>query len=153
MVEVKLSSFAVKSPRRFGDCWAATQLWEGLGLHTFWRNALADDAGDVPWDKVLELLAVNRLLAPRSEVFPGNRLDRTTLEHILDTIEKKFGKARRLWVFDRGIVSDDNLELLRQRGAPYLVGTPKSRLKAYEQKTPRRQLAEHLRRSAGATHS
>jgi hypothetical protein len=68
------------------------------------------------------------------EVFPGNRLDRTTLEHILDTIEKKFGKARRLWVFDRGGVSDDNLELLRQRGAHYLVGTPKNQLKAYEQK-------------------
>ena len=68
------------------------------------------------------------------ELFPGNRLDRTTLAHILDTLEKKFGKARRLWVFDRGIVSDDNLELLRQRGAHYLVGTPKSQLKAYEQK-------------------
>lgn len=67
------------------------------------------------------------------EVFPGNRLDRTTLEHILDTIETKFGKARRLWVLDRGIVSDDNLELLRQRGAHYLVGTPQSQLKAYEQ--------------------
>jgi hypothetical protein len=60
------------------------------------------------------------------EVFPGNRLDRTTLEHILDTIETKFGKARRLWVFDRGNVSEDNLQLLRQRGAHYLVGTPKS---------------------------
>ena len=68
------------------------------------------------------------------EVFPGNRLDRTTLEHILDTIERKFGKARRLWVFDRGLVSDDNLALLRQRGAHYLVGTPKSQLKACEQK-------------------
>ena len=67
------------------------------------------------------------------ELFPGNRLDRTTLAHILDTIEKKFGKARRLWVFDRGIVSDDNLQLLRQRGAHYLGGTPKSQLKAYEQ--------------------
>jgi len=246
VVEVKLSSFAVKSARRFGDCWAALQLWTDLGLDAFWREALAKDAGDVPWDKVLAVLAVNRLLAPRSElfvhekwfpqsamdllldtdarvadkdrlyrcldrllahksaleqhlaekwkdlfgasfdlllydltstyfegaaeavpkaqrgysrdhrpdckqlvlalivtpegfpltyeIFPGNRLDRTTLEHILDTIEKKFGKARRLWVFDRGIVSDENLELLRARGAHYLVGTPKSQLKTYEQK-------------------
>ena len=45
VVEVKLSSFAVKSPRRFGDGWAATQLWADLGLHTFWRDALAADAG------------------------------------------------------------------------------------------------------------
>jgi len=65
VVEVKLSSFAVKSPRRFGDGWAATQLWADLDLHTFWRDALAEDAGAVPWDKVLQLLVVNRLLAPR----------------------------------------------------------------------------------------
>ena len=67
------------------------------------------------------------------ELFAGNRLDRTTLEHILDTIEKKFGKARRLWVFDRGIVSEENWQLLRERGAHYLVGTPRSQLKAYEE--------------------
>ena len=245
VVEVKLSSFTVQAPRRFGDCWAATQLWSELGLDAFWRDALAGESGDVPWEKVLELLAVNRLLAPRSELsihekwfpqtamdvlldtdasvadkdrlyrcldritahkpaleqhlarkwkdlfgatfdlllydltstyfegdvdavpsaqrgysrdhrpdckqlvlalvvtpegfpltyelFPGNRLDRTTPQHILDTIEKKFGKARRLWVFDRGIVSEENLQLLRERGAHYLVGTPKHQLKAYEQ--------------------
>jgi hypothetical protein len=69
-----------------------------------------------------------------SRSLPGNRLDRTTLAHILDTIETKFSQARRLRVFDRGIVSEDTLELLRQRGAHYLVGTPKSQLKACEQK-------------------
>ena len=69
-----------------------------------------------------------------SAAIPGDRLDRTTREHILDTIEQKFGKARRLRVVDRGLVSEDNLELLRQRGAHYLVGTSKSRLKAYEPK-------------------
>ena len=67
------------------------------------------------------------------EVFAGNRLDRSTLEHVLSAVENKFGKARRLWVFDRGIVSEDNLELLRQREAHYLVGTPKHQLKNYEQ--------------------
>jgi hypothetical protein len=71
VVEVKLSSFAVKSPRRFGDCWSAFQLWCDLGLDSFWRDALAKDAGDVPWDKVLALLVVNRLLSPRSELFVG----------------------------------------------------------------------------------
>jgi hypothetical protein len=58
------------------------------------------------------------------EVFPGNQLDVTTLETILETVEQKFGKARRLWVFDRGIVSEDNLAALRKRNAHYLVGTP-----------------------------
>jgi len=85
VVEVKLASFAVPSPRRFGDCWAATQLWEDLGLHTFWRDALADDAGDVPWDKVLALLVVNRLLAPRSELFVHEKwFPQTAMDVLLD---------------------------------------------------------------------
>lgn len=68
------------------------------------------------------------------EVFPGNALDRTTLGPMLDALEAKHGTARRLWVFDRGVVSEDNLALLRERGAHYLVGTPKRQLHAYEQK-------------------
>lgn len=246
VVEVRLSSFAVKQPRRFGDCWTGCHGWEQLGLREFWHERLAGCAGEVPWDKVLELLAVNRLLAPRSElyvhekwfaqtamdllldtdaavagkdrlyrcldrivahkpaleehlaqkwrdlfgatfdillydltstyfegeapgvesakrgysrdhrpdclqvvlalvvtpegfpltyeVFPGNTLDRASLGAILDSVEQKHGKARRVWVFDRGIVSEDNLALLRERGAHYLVGTPKRRLQSYEQR-------------------
>ncbi len=246
VVEVRLSSFAVKAPRRFGDCWVGCQLWAELGLDEFWQEALAQEVGDVPWEKVLELLVVNRLLAPRSElfvhekwfgqtamdilldtdaavadkdrlyrcldrllahkgaleqhlaarwkdlfgasydvllydltstyfegqaeavpkarrgysrdhrpdckqllialivsveglpltyeIFPGNRLDRSTLSQVLDAVESKYGKARRVWVFDRGVVSEANLQLLRERGAHYLVGTPKNQLKAYEQK-------------------
>lgn len=245
VVEVKLSTFTVKQPRRFGDCWVAAHAWEQLGLRAFWQEQLADDAGDVPWEKVLELLAVNRLLAPRSElfvhekwfgqtamdvlldadasvagkdrlyrcldrivahkpalekhlaqkwrdlfgatfdvllydltssyfegqapevqsaqrgysrdhrpdclqvvlalvvtpegfpltyeVFPGNTLDRASLKTILDAVEQKHGQARRVWVFDRGIISEENLALLRERGAHYLVGTPRRQLRAYEQ--------------------
>jgi transposase len=68
------------------------------------------------------------------EIFPGNLLDRSTLSQVLDAVESKYGQARRVWVFDRGVVSEPNLELLRRRGAHYLVGTPKSQLKVYEQK-------------------
>jgi len=246
VVEVRLSTFAVKQPRRFGECWVGCHAWEQLGLRAFWHEQLADSPGEVPWAKVLELLAVNRLLAPRSElyvhekwfaqtamdllldadaavagkdrlyrcldrivahkpalekhlaqkwrdlfgatfdillydltstyfegaaaevpsakrgysrdhrpdclqvvlalvvtpegfpltyeVFPGNTLDRATLGTILEAVEQKHGKARRVWVFDRGIISEDNLALLRERGAHYLVGTPKRKLQAYEQK-------------------
>ena len=244
VVEVKLSSFRVKEPRRFGDCWVGTMLWQQLGLGAFWEQALSDQAGQVPWAKVLELLVVNRLLAPRSElfvhekwfgqtamdllldtdanvadkdrlyrcldrllehkesleqhlggkwkdlfaarydvllydltssyfegamaavpkaqrgysrdhrpdckqlvialiltpegfpltyeVFAGNRRDVTTLKSIVEALERKHGKARRVWVFDRGIVSQENLKWLRERGAHYLVGTPRAQLKAYE---------------------
>ena len=246
IIEVKLSTLALKRPRRFGDCFAACRAWEQLGLRAFWDERLAAQPGDIPWAKVLELLAVNRLIEPRSElsihekffpqtaldilldtdarvagkdrlyrcldritahktalethlaqkwkdlfnathdillydltstyiegagselpdakrgysrdhrpdclqlvlalvvtpegfpltyeIFPGNTLDHTTLARILDAVEQRHGKARRVWVFDRGIVTEENLKLLRESGAYYLVGTPKNKLRAHEQK-------------------
>ena len=47
-------------------------------------------------------------------------------------MEKKYGQAKRIWVMDRGMVSEDNIDFLRDRDARYLVGTPKSQLKAFE---------------------
>ena len=67
------------------------------------------------------------------EVFEGNRADVTTLEDILRSVERKYGRARRVWVFDRGVVSEGNLATLRRRGGQYLVGTPRSKLKQFEQ--------------------
>ena len=66
------------------------------------------------------------------EVFDGNRNDVTTLEEIVEAMESKYGRANRIWVFDRGIVSESNLEFLRERGGRYLVGTPKKQLRKFE---------------------
>jgi transposase len=66
------------------------------------------------------------------ETFDGDRADVSTLETILRMVERKYGKARRVWVFDRGIVSEANLEALRRRGGQYLVGTPRLKLKEFE---------------------
>ena len=66
------------------------------------------------------------------EVFAGNRTDVTTVEEIVTTMEKRHGRADRVWVMDRGMVSKDNLEWLRQEGRTYLVGTPKSDLKKWQ---------------------
>jgi transposase len=66
------------------------------------------------------------------EVFDGNRTDVTTTQEMVETMEKKYGKAGRVWVMDRGMVSEDNLKYLRSTGARYLVGTPKSMLKKFE---------------------
>jgi transposase len=246
VVEVLLSSLVVRRPRRFGECWIGCKLWEELGLRAFWQEVLKEERGEVPWAKVVELLVVNRLCAPRSELsghekwfpqtamdllldadvrvaqkdrlyrcldrmlahkealekhlterwqdlfggsfdvllydltstyfegqalevqkarrgysrdhrsdclqvllalvvtpegFPlsyevlaGNLRDEGTLEGALEAMEKKYGKARRLWVFDRGVVSEANLQALRGREAQYVVGTPRSQLKQYEQK-------------------
>ena len=246
VAEVILSSLLLRRPRRFGDAWVGCKLWEELGLRAFWQQALGEERGQVPWAKVVELLAVNRLCAPRSElsihekwfpqtamdllldtdasvaekdrlyrcldrmlahkeglerhlaekwrdlfgasfdvllydltstyfegeavevdkarrgysrdhrpdceqillavvvtpegfplsyeVLPGNVRDEKTLESALQTIESKYGKARRIWVFDRGVASEANLQTLRERGAQYVVGTPRQRLKEYEQR-------------------
>ena len=66
------------------------------------------------------------------EVFDGNRNDVTTLDDIVELMEEKYGKANRVWVFDRGIVSEENLDVLRERKAQYAVGTPRSMLKQFE---------------------
>lgn len=246
VAEVLLSSLVVRRPRSFGACWIGCKVFEQLGLREFWQEALGQEAGAVPWAKVVELLAVNRLIAPRSElsvhekwfpqsamatllesdarvaekdrlyraldriiahkaalekhlaarwqdlfgasfdvllydltstyfegqaeevdkaqrgysrdhrpdckqvllavvvtpegfplsyeVFAGHRADVTTLQEMLEVVEARHGRARRIWVFDRGIVSEENLETLRRRGGSYLVGTPRSALKAYEAK-------------------
>jgi len=245
VAEVILSSLVVRRPRRFGECWIGCKLWEELGLRAFWDQALGEQRGEVPWAKVVELLVVNWLCAPRSElsvhekwfpqtamdllldtdesvaekdrlyrcldrmihhkealethladkwrdlfgatfdvllydltstyfegeadevdkarrgysrdhrpdclqivlavivtpegfplsyeVLPGNMGDEGTLGAALEAIERKHGKARRIWVFDRGVASEANLQKLRECGAQYVVGTPRSRLKQYEQ--------------------
>ena len=65
------------------------------------------------------------------EVFAGNRADVTTVEEIVETMEARYGMAQRIWVMDRGMTSEDNLEWLRETGRRYLVGTPKSELRKW----------------------
>ena len=244
VAEVVLSSLAVCKPRQFGDCWIGCRMWEELGLGGFWGEALKEEKGNVPWEKVVELLVVNRLCAPGSElalhekwigqtamefllgtgpevgekdrlyrcldrmvehkeelekhlagrwedlfgatfdlllydltstyfegeveevekakrgysrdhrgdckqvvlalvatpeglplsyeVFDGNRVDVTTMVEILEALERKYGKARRILVFDRGIVSEENLEAIRKRGGLYLTATTRRELDSYE---------------------
>jgi len=67
------------------------------------------------------------------EVFDGNRTDVTTTEEMVLIMESKYGKANRIWVMDRGMISEKNIEFMQERGARYLVGTPKSMLRKFEQ--------------------
>jgi transposase len=66
------------------------------------------------------------------EVFDGNTHDSQTVETIVQAMEKKYGRANRIWVLDRGMVSEDNLGFLRERGGSYIVGTPKAMLRQFE---------------------
>jgi len=65
------------------------------------------------------------------EVFDGNRVDVTTVEEIVGTMETRFGIASRIWVMDRGMTSARNIAWLQQTGRRYLIGTPKSDLKKF----------------------
>ena len=248
-VQVKLGEIELHRPRAFGDCWLGCWLWGHLELDAFWRERFEDARGEVPWEKVLELLAVHRLIdrgsefrlyrqwfvssamdellgvdfsaaakdrlyrcldrvlehkddlfshlrrkwrdlfaaefdvllydltstyfeglcrdnpkarhgysrdgrgdcrqvvialivTPRGfplayEVLPGNTADNTTLKDFLDKIEKRYGKARRTWVMDRGIPSEAVLQEMREAGTDYLVGTPRSMLAKLEESLTR----------------
>jgi transposase len=70
------------------------------------------------------------------EVMKGNTSDRTTLPGFLKKIEDTYGKARRVWVMDRGVPSEAILKDMRapERQTFYLVGTPKSRINQPEKK-------------------
>jgi transposase len=85
-------------------------------------------------EQLVLALIVNQDGFPFSyELFDGNRADVSTVEAILRTVERKHGKARRVWIFDRGVVSEENLVAIRKRGGQYLVGTARSKLKQFEQ--------------------
>ncbi|MGH7146155.1 MAG: IS1634 family transposase [Planctomycetota bacterium] len=244
-LQVDLSQMQLRRPRAFGDAWLGCWLWQQLELDRFWEPRLNAHRGEVPWTQVLQVLSINRLIAPGSEfrlhrqwfdhsaldallqvdfavaakdrlyrcldlllehkdalfahlkqrwtdlfaaefdvllydltstyfeglceqipkakhgysrdgrpdcrqvvialvvtpdglplayeVMPGNTVDSTTLKDFLQTIETRYGKARRTWVMDRGIPTEETLTQMRSDGVSYLVGTPKARLSKLEQ--------------------
>jgi transposase len=67
------------------------------------------------------------------EVFAGNTHDSLTVRSMIESLERKHGSLNRVWVMDRGMVSEENLQYLRERGGQYLVGTPKPMLRQFEQ--------------------
>ena len=66
------------------------------------------------------------------EVFAGNRRDSTTVEEVVTTMESRYGKSQRVWVMDRGMLSEANIKFLKDGGRRYIIGTPKSMLKQFE---------------------
>jgi transposase len=68
------------------------------------------------------------------EVLPGNTIDNQTLRAFLGRIERQYGKARRIWLMDRGIPTEEVLDEMNRSDPPtaYLVGTPKGRLTKLE---------------------
>jgi hypothetical protein len=111
VAEVVLSSLLVRRPRTFGACWVGCKLFEELGLREFWQEALGEEAGAVPWAKVVELLAVNRLCAPRSELFIHEKwFAQTAMEALLDSDARVAEKDRLYRALDRMVGHKEALE-------------------------------------------
>lgn len=78
-------------------------------------------------------LVVSRCGMPLGyQIFAGNRHDATTLQQMVGHIEGLYGRANRIWVLDRGMVSEQNVAFLREGGRRYIVGTAKGSLKKFE---------------------
>ena len=83
---------------------------------------------------VIALVVTPEGLPLAYEVLPGNTADCKTLRMFLSKIEQQYGKARRVWVMDRGVPTEAVLAEMRNSDPPvqYLVGTPKGRLNRLE---------------------
>lgn len=78
-------------------------------------------------------LVVSRCGLPLGyEVFPGSTADVTTVEEIVGAIERRHGRADRIWVMDRGMASEANLAFLREDGRRYILGSPRTQLRQFE---------------------
>jgi transposase len=95
------------------------------------RGYSRDNRGDCK--QVCIALVVSRCGMPLGyELFAGNKADVTTVKEIVTAMEERHGKAERVWVMDRGMVSAANVEFLKEGGRRYILGTHKSLLRKYE---------------------
>jgi transposase len=78
-------------------------------------------------------LVVSRCGMPLGyEVFAGNRHDATTLEEMVGHVEQLYGRVGRVWIMDRGLVSEKNVQFLRAGARRYILGTAKNALRKFE---------------------
>ena len=116
-LQVKLGEMQLERPRAFGGCWLGCELWRQLKLDEFWQARLPAGREEVPWEKVLRLLVVNRLLEPGSE-FRVHRqwFDQTAMAELLGTDFAVAAKDRLYRCLDRLLEHKQELfQHLRQR--------------------------------------
>ena len=117
VLQVKLGEMQLERPRAFGSCWLGCELWRQLKLDEFWQSKLPEGREAVPWEKVLRLLVVNRLLDPGSE-FRVHRqwFDQTAMAELLGTNFAVAEKDRLYRCLDRLLEHKQELfQYLRQR--------------------------------------
>ncbi|HUP79666.1 MAG TPA: hypothetical protein VM260_14030, partial [Pirellula sp.] len=104
-VRVNTNTVRVENSRSFGGPWLALQLIEQLKLDEFLNKQLPKGKEHIQW----------------------------SIKGIVEMMEKRYGKSNRIWVMDRGMTSEDNLEFPRQENRRYIIGTNKALLKKFEQ--------------------
>jgi transposase len=101
-VQVKLSEMQLRRARPFGNCWLGCELWRQLELNRFWGQKLAGGRERVSWAQVLELLVINRLIAPGSEFHLHREwFDHSAMDVLLGTDFAVAGKDRLYRCLDR----------------------------------------------------
>ena len=141
-VLVDLSGIRLERLRDFGDVWMAFGLWRLLGLDTLLQKVAEPGREDVPWPTVAAILAIARFCRPSSELHIETTWYRGTALDDLLGVSPEYGKAQRVWVMDRGMVSEDNLGFLRQHQCKYIIGTPKAMLRQFEEYLTRKDWRE-----------
>jgi transposase len=116
-LQVKLGAMQLERPRAFGSCWLGCELWRQLKLDEFWQAKLPPGREVVPWEKVLRLLVVNRLLAPGSELQVHRQwFDQTAMADLLGVDFAVAEKDRLYRCLDRLLAHKQELfQHLRQR--------------------------------------
>jgi transposase len=108
-ISVKLSQMQLRRPRSFGDCWLGCWLWDRLQLSSFWNMQLIEARGDVPWARVLQLLVVNRLIDPGSELAIHRQwFLRSAMDELLEVNFAAAGKDRLYRCLDRILPHKDS---------------------------------------------
>lgn len=116
-IGVKLSQMELRRPRAFGNCWLGCEIWRLLELDDFWREKLPEGREDVAWHKVIELLAVNRLVDPGSEWRLHRQwFDQSAMDELLEADFAVASKDRLYRCLDRLLAHKQELfRHLKQR--------------------------------------
>ena len=121
-IQVKLSGLELRRPRTYGSCWLACELWHGLGLNEFWRQHLPEGREGMSWEKVLQVLVVNRLLEPGGEFHLHRQwFDSSALDELLRTDFAVAEKDRLYRCLDRLLLTNERPDdRITKISKPYL---------------------------------
>src|SRR5437764_5432562 len=123
VARVLLNKVRLERTRQFGSCWLALELWKCLGLDRFFGEAVDEHDADVPWSRIVAVLAINRLCAPGSELAIEQRwYPSTALDDLLGIEEDKINDTRLYRCLDRILPHKTKLERHLKQGYGELFG-------------------------------